>query len=65
MITVNGVKQDLPETLNLAGFLESRSYVRDKVVVEINRVIVPRADYPSVVISDGDALEILSFVSGG
>ncbi|MDR1275879.1 MAG: sulfur carrier protein ThiS [Candidatus Accumulibacter sp.] len=65
MITVNGVKQDLPETLNLAAFLEARSYARDRVVVEINRVIVPKTDYPSAVLRDGDALEILSFVSGG
>ena len=65
MIIVNGVEQDLPEKSRLDEFLHVQGFKADRVVVEINRTIVPRHTYADVTIKDGDSLEILNFVSGG
>jgi len=35
------------------------------VAVERNREIVPKSTFARVVLSDGDALEIVQFVGGG
>lgn len=65
MITVNGSTRKMPESPSLAGFLRAEGYSLDRIVVEINRAIVPKKDYESVGIKEGDSLEILNFVSGG
>jgi sulfur carrier protein len=65
MITINGVERDSPETSNLAELLKEQGYAQDRVVVELNRAVVPKKDYASATIRDGDTIEILNFVSGG
>jgi thiamine biosynthesis protein ThiS len=37
----------------------------ERVAVELNREIVPRADWPKAALRDGDKLEIVHFVGGG
>lgn len=64
MIRVNGVD------LNIAGktlyeFLEEGNYDRTRVAVEKNGDIVPRKDYESTRLQDGDSVEIVHFVGGG
>jgi sulfur carrier protein len=65
MITVNGENRDLPGTPSLAAFLKAQGYALERVVVELNRTAVPKKDYVDIRIRDGDALEIVNFVSGG
>lgn len=36
-----------------------------RIAVEVNRAVVPRADYATTVLSDGDAVEVIHFVGGG
>lgn len=36
-----------------------------RVAVELNRAIVPRADYAATRLADGDTVEIIHFVGGG
>lgn len=48
--------QDLIAALALKG---------DRVAVEHNGVIVPRADWVSTPLGEGDRLEIVHFVGGG
>jgi sulfur carrier protein len=37
----------------------------DRIAVELNLEIVPRAQWESVQLKDGDRLEIVHFVGGG
>jgi thiamine biosynthesis protein ThiS len=37
----------------------------DRVAVEMNREIVPRAQWQATALKDGDRLEIVHFVGGG
>jgi len=36
-----------------------------RIAVEVNRAVVPRADYGATALHDGDAVEIIHFVGGG
>ncbi|MDR1368370.1 MAG: sulfur carrier protein ThiS [Candidatus Accumulibacter sp.] len=45
--------------------MKEQGYTRDRVVVELNRRVVPREEYASITIRNGDVIEILNFVSGG
>jgi len=36
-----------------------------RIAVELNRKVVPKADYAKVTLRDGDELELINFVGGG
>ena len=63
MITVNGEKLDFSG--NISGLLEILEYNGKRVAVELNENIVPKTEYDSTILSDGDKLEIVRFVGGG
>ena len=62
---VNGEQIILSEKILLAEFLQREGYSFDKIAVELNGEIVPRSRYASVILTDADKLEIVSFVGGG
>lgn len=64
MVTINGIPQDVAG-LTLAGYLSTTDYVLARIVVEHNEVIVPQSQYGQTVLSDGDVVEVVSFVGGG
>lgn len=64
-IIVNGKEKELPGGVTVAGLLEALGLSDKRVAVELNRAIVAREDYGDTPVSDGDAVEILSFVGGG
>ena len=45
--------------------MAAHNYRAELVAVECNGQIVPRAEFGTVVLKDGDELEIVSFVGGG
>ena len=64
MLKVNGEKFDISE-IPLVKFLEENNYNPKRIAVEINELIVPKADYDSCVLRDGDTVEIVTLVGGG
>jgi len=62
---VNGEEIILNEKISLAEFLQSSGYAPEKIAVELNGEIIPRSKYASVILTDADKLEIVSFVGGG
>lgn len=64
MVTVNGKELDVAGK-NLAVFLEESNYKPVRVVVEINEEIIPRDQYKDISFSDGDCVEVVSFMGGG
>ena len=62
---VNGEQIILKEKISLAEFLQREGYATDKIAVELNGEIIPRSRYASVILTDADKLEIVSFVGGG
>lgn len=64
-LTINGESHDHPDGITLKALLHAVGLDARKVAVERNREIVPKSQYDDVVLSDGDALEIVHFIGGG
>lgn len=64
MIKINGVNIDKAE-LSLMQYLEENSISPQRIAVELNEEILPRANYADAVLKDGDVVEIVNFVGGG
>ncbi|HJL17319.1 MAG TPA: sulfur carrier protein ThiS [Sandaracinaceae bacterium LLY-WYZ-13_1] len=64
-IEVNGEPREVAPGTTVRGLLETLGLGQTRVAVERNRQIVPRAEHPSVEVTEGDRLEIVHFVGGG
>ncbi len=64
-IIVNGKQQDIDNNLSVLDFINSIKLNPAKIIIEMNRQIVTKTDYESVMLKENDSLEILSLVSGG
>ena len=63
-IIVNGEPATIT-AMSVLRYLESLSINPQRVAVELNLVILPKADYSATFLKDGDRLEIVHFVGGG
>ncbi len=63
-IVINGQEQILAP-ITLALLIEQLGMKQDRVAVELNRDIVPRAKWTETNLAEGDRLEIVHFVGGG
>ena len=64
MVKVNGEMMDMAGR-TVSELLESMEYGSQRVAVEINEEIVPRATYAETLLKDGDTVEVVRFVGGG
>ena len=62
---VNGDDVKLGSECTLKSFIDSEGYDIKRVAVERNGEIVPKTHYETVVLNDGDCLEIVAFIGGG
>ncbi len=63
-IQINGERHSI-EPMTLLDLLGSLDINPLRVAVERNRDIVPKREYGSILLADGDLLEIVQFVGGG
>lgn len=64
MIKVNGSQKEISD-ITVKELILKESYDTKRIAVEVNGDIVPKAQYDSFVLKDGDAVEVVSFVGGG
>jgi thiamine biosynthesis protein ThiS len=64
-LTVNGERREVPGDATVAGVLEHFGVNAARVVVELNREIVPRERYGATSLAEGDVLELVEIVGGG
>jgi thiazole synthase len=64
-IRLNGETHEVPASLNVAQLLEHFELPKDRVAVERNRMIVPKVQWETVTVGQGDELEVVHFVGGG
>lgn len=62
---VNGKTVSQEQEQTLLAFLTAKGYDCKTVAVERNGLIVPKEEYGSIRLADGDTLEIVQFVGGG
>lgn len=64
-VTVNGTSRQIEAGLTILQYVEQLGLEPERVAIEYNRVILPRADFSKKILSEGDSLEIIQFVGGG
>jgi len=64
-VLVNSSPVELPPGATVAGLLEQLHVPRTRVAVEVNRLIVRRAQHPETVLHEGDQIEVVTLVGGG
>lgn len=65
MIKVNGEDVENLTGRTVADYLSEKGCDIRRVAVELNDDILPKSQYESTVLNDGDRVEIVSFVGGG
>jgi thiamine biosynthesis protein ThiS len=63
-LVINGEEKSVGAT-DVAALVAELGMKGDRVAVELNREIVPRARWAETALHDGDQLEIVHFVGGG
>ncbi|MFN8627817.1 MAG: sulfur carrier protein ThiS [Candidatus Binatia bacterium] len=64
-VIINGDAHTLAEGVTIADVVNRLGLNRRRIAVERNREIVAREAYGSLVLADGDCIEIVHFVGGG
>lgn len=64
-ITINGEKKEVQTEVNLKGLLENLALPSERIAIELNKSVVRKKDWESIVIKDADKIEIVHFVGGG
>lgn len=64
-IVINGEGREIPEDLNVASLIEHLGMLPNRVALERNREIVPRAQWKETQVQANDSFEIVHLVGGG
>jgi sulfur carrier protein len=63
-IKLKGEPYESP-AVTVAELLERLGIQRGRVAVELNLNILPKEEYPTTLLKEGDQLEVVHFVGGG
>lgn len=64
MVHING-KDEAVSGMILKDYLVKNNYPPEGIAVECNEEIMPKSQYDTYALKDGDVVEIVSFVGGG
>lgn len=64
-MTINGENTNWYEGMTVEDLITAVGYEKNRIAVECNGEIVPKADYTTVTLKEKDKLEVVSFVGGG
>lgn len=64
-IVLNGEKKEIESEVMLDQLLDLFSLPKQRVAVELNKVVVRKQEWETVEVNDGDIIEVIHFVGGG
>ena len=64
-VTINGERREVPDGMAVSALLEHLGMPRERVAIERNLNILPRADWHQTQVEPNDSFEIVQFVGGG
>ena len=64
-ILLNGETKTIVENVTVLTILEDHKLDPQRVVVEMNEKILDKKDFATIILSEGDSLEVIQFVPGG
>jgi thiamine biosynthesis protein ThiS len=64
-VTINGETKEIAKQFNLLELLREFSLPSERIAIELNRQVVRKKDWESILVNDADKIEIVHFVGGG
>jgi sulfur carrier protein len=64
-VWINGERRELADGARVRDALAALAAPENGVAVAVDGEVVPRTDWPSVVLADGARIEVLTAVQGG
>ena len=64
-VFINGETKEIAEEINLNELLVNFSLPQERIAVELNKEVVRKKDWETVLVKDADKIEIVHFVGGG
>ena len=64
-LTINGENVTLDKPVTVSEYLAANGYKPARIAVEINEVILPKDQYETHNLREGDLVEIVTFMGGG
>ena len=64
-IQLNGDPYVIEGDARLTALIDTLKMKPTRIAVELNREVVPKADYAKITLREGDELELINFVGGG
>ena len=64
MITLNGSPRE-GAGMSLEELLKTEGFNRNQVAVGLNGEVMPKENYSSLILKDGDEVEVFQFMGGG
>lgn len=64
-ITINGEPREIPDGLSVAALLQHLEMIAERVAIERNLDILPRAKWQGTMVQPNDRFEIVHLVGGG
>jgi thiamine biosynthesis protein ThiS len=65
MVIINGDRREIPDGLNVSAMIEHLGMKLERVALERNRDILPRAQWKETAVQAHDSFEIVHLVGGG
>ncbi|MBA2526371.1 MAG: sulfur carrier protein ThiS [Pyrinomonadaceae bacterium] len=64
-LRINGEDREVLDNLSLKELVTQLDLTPERIAIELNQNVVPRADWPSTELTENDRVEIVHFVGGG
>lgn len=64
-IRVNGETKQVPANRSVAALLQTLNLPVDRIAVELDKALVRKHDWASVIVAAGAQIEVVEFVGGG
>lgn len=65
MILINGKEHEWSNSLTVQEILNIKKYTFPKIIVKVNGDLVPKHEYASTLIYDGDEVQVIHLLAGG
>ena len=63
-VFINGETKEIAKQFNLLELLREFSLPSERIAIELNRQVVRKKDWESILVNDADKIEIVHFVGG-
>lgn len=64
-IIINGQTKEFPNENDLYSLINGLCQTMDHIIAELNGVIIKKDQWKTTILTDGDSIELISFVGGG